>query len=511
MKLAGLRKIFILLIISVFYILVLNFTSNDVSYSASGGKDVVYVSPYVGDYKTLKDGLNAVNDGGTIYVKYYHQSYYFEDIVVNKNIKIIGIPSGINIPRITCKLENNIPFIMVKEPYSLQIENLYIQSVTSKKLIESNTSNLSLKNIYLKYGQPIIINSPANSSNLNISFDKCIFDGMPPKVILNTPVNGNILFNNCNFVRDSIIIKNSGANIDISNSIFEQRGIKIEKYSYGRINVSNNNFVGNNALIDSYSSSDIVLSYNKFPSSGVIIYTHDDTKLDANNNWWGSPDGPSPSIRNSIVCDRWACDEAFTVFNDTPSPPGDGGGVSDETEEPKEPDVPKEDDPKTPTEPSEPEEDIPTEPEDPEDKNPEHPENPPEQEEPEAPTEPVDGEEPVAPEEPGIIEEPEVPVVPIIPDIPPIPTAPQIPEDKDSKDYNVEPYDDEVTMPKGKITIFDLNTATAAIRIDDEAITSIICESLKDGKGHWLFNCYIIYHSDGSLLIYILGDNYFVI
>lgn len=542
MKILNLKKLLIFLFTSMFFILLLNYFYFDVNCSASGHMDIVYVGPNPGDCKSLNDALNAVTDGGTIYIK-YHQFYSFDNTTINKNVKIIGIPSGAQLPIINCKV-NEKPFITVKEPYSLHLENLYIQSSTYKNIIESTTSTLSLKNIYFKYGYPVLINSPSNSNKINISIDGCKFDGLYPKVILNTPVVGSINFNNCNFIRNSIIIKNSGANIKINNSIFEHRGLKIENFSYGMINVSNNSFIGSSTLIDSYSSSDIILSYNKFPSSGVSISTHDNIKLNANNNWWGSPDGPSISIKDAIICDRWACDEAFNVFNDTYFPPDEGGGDSDELEEPavpvmpdepeeseepaepgdpvdddssnsespsedeedkseetEVPKVPEEEDPKVPEEPSEPDEDIPTEPEDPKDKDPDYPVNPPEQEEPKDPTEPGDIEEPITPNNPE---------VPIVPDIPPSPNVPPIPKGKTSDNYDMELYDALSTIPKDNNTMLDLNGAIVAIRIDDKAFICFICDSLKDGKGHWLFNCYIIFQPDGSLFIYILGDYNFV-
>ncbi|WP_141706155.1 hypothetical protein [Caloranaerobacter ferrireducens] len=46
--------------------------------------NTITVGPYINNYKTLNDALNAVANSGTIYILYKSTPYLFENIEINK-------------------------------------------------------------------------------------------------------------------------------------------------------------------------------------------------------------------------------------------------------------------------------------------------------------------------------------------------------------------------------------------------------------------------------------------
>lgn len=309
------KFIFFILLILLFVLII--FYPNIVHSSPN----TVTVGPYINNYKTLHDALNAVADGGTIYILYKSTPYLFENIKIDKNVTIIGTEGwNGNLPVISCN-ETSLPFIIVDSPYTLQLKNLNFQSSYDKTIIESQTSSLLIDNVSFKYSYPIIIKSPVIDSQLNITIKNSHFEVNVPHIDLNTQVNGTIIFENNSFSGDSLKIQNYGCNINITNNIFLNSGIIIEPDSSGLVKVNGNTLEGSRLTIKSFSAKDIEFKLNKMLSSNIYIYNYDSNNmLYLNQNWWGSLNGPSDCtslvIEGNIDYSNWALDENFTSFSD---------------------------------------------------------------------------------------------------------------------------------------------------------------------------------------------------
>ncbi|KPU27438.1 hypothetical protein TR13x_05040 [Caloranaerobacter sp. TR13] len=283
--------------------------------------NTVTVGPYINNYKTLNDALNAVADGGTIYILYKSTPYLFENIEIDKNVTIIGTEGwNGNLPIISCS-ETSLPFIIVDSPYTLQLKNLKFQSSYDKTIIESKTSSLLIDNVSFKYSYPIIIKSPTIDSPLNITIKNSHFEINMPQIDLSTQVNGTITFENNSFSGDSLKIKNYECDINITNNTFSNSGIIVNPDSNGLVEVNGNTLGGSRLTIKSFSSKDIEFKLNKMLSSNIYIYNYDlNNTLYINQNWWGSSNGPSDCtslvVEGNVDYSNWALDENFISFSD---------------------------------------------------------------------------------------------------------------------------------------------------------------------------------------------------
>jgi acetyltransferase-like isoleucine patch superfamily enzyme len=282
--------------------------------------EVVTVGPYYGNYKTLDAALNAVAEGGTIEVLYKPDPYLFPCIIVEKNVKIIGIPdSNGNLPTIYFTGLSS-SAVEVKSPDFFHIENLVLSFQTNKTLIKSHAENMSLDNITTNYSIPIEILEPTSSKEINISVTNSYFSTKAPKVNISSSVSGNILFSNNKFTTTSLIIENTGANVSINNNIFTNSGIVNESDSTGIVTVENNLFEGTRSIINNSSSRNIHINKNRFISSDCYIYNNDSNQsLNLRNNWWKSINGPLGSdsfieFKGDIDYSNWALNEECTSF-----------------------------------------------------------------------------------------------------------------------------------------------------------------------------------------------------
>ncbi|RKD33494.1 carboxypeptidase-like regulatory domain-containing protein [Thermohalobacter berrensis] len=271
------------------------------------------------DYQTLNDALNAVADGGTIYIRDSGGFYAFEKAQIDKSVSIIGIDGT---PVIGCKNDTYL-LIEVLSNSSLTIENIHFKSSIDKRIIESYSPYLNLKDVSFSYSDPLVIKNSQANEDVDITVTNCSFNPKGPVIDFSYNANGSISFVNSSFSVEGIEVRNSnGSNLYINGNVFNDSGIEIQGASDSQIEVKDNIFDGNKVIFDfnDFSTSNLNISHNKFLAPTYYIYNRDtQNTLNLNYNWWNSEDGPSidgSSVFNgNIIYDKWALDENFIHFS----------------------------------------------------------------------------------------------------------------------------------------------------------------------------------------------------
>ncbi|UCE39241.1 MAG: right-handed parallel beta-helix repeat-containing protein [Thermoplasmata archaeon] len=236
----------------------------------SCGSATIYVPT---DYSTIQDAINASNDGDTVYV---YNGIYYEHLVVNKTINLIGedrentiIDGGGSgdVVRIIVDWVNISGFTITK--------NGPFQDQTGLKIISDNNTIFGNNIINNSNGIYLLSSSGNNISNNNFSSNGrdwghsgIYFEGSNRNFITNNTAfnngNGIYLTQSCNYntITDNIAISNKGP------------GIRLDQYS--NYNIITNNAVSNNSdgIMLFYSSYNIIvnnnISYNRY---GINIET----------------------------------------------------------------------------------------------------------------------------------------------------------------------------------------------------------------------------------------------
>lgn len=280
--------------------------------------DEVYIAPYVGYIKDLDTAYERVADGGTIYIRpHLKDAYNFTPIYVEKDIKIIGITEDGRRPSIFCPQN---PLIRSAEDTALHIENLYIGSNNdTNTLLESNSNKLRLNNIHFLKIIPVTINnSSKNSSPIDISINRCTFQTTYPKIDVQSYVYGNISISDNTFIKTPIKILNNSCSLEIHHNTFENSTIAIENNTED-INIYKNKFHGYTCKLLTSLTDYINFYRNSIICSNFYLENSDTYPLEAQQNWWGSKDGPLFSendvfFTGPIDYNNWSCDENFKHF-----------------------------------------------------------------------------------------------------------------------------------------------------------------------------------------------------
>lgn len=288
------------------------------------------------DPKALENAINEVADGGTIFVKYRYTEYIFNNIITDKNIKIIGLKDKYGrIPSIAwtgSENEKESPFFTLNSTGFFHVENLHFpssQECEGKVLFQSSVPNLTMEGLSFNttyYSFPLIIQNPLSTDSINILINNCSFSSKSPKVEFIEPVSGSITFSDCEFSTQGLMITNNGSDISIHDNVFDNTGITVEESSKGIVELYDNEFISRNARFNIYNTENVRIYHNKINSDNVFITNTDTTPLYMKENWWGSMDGPygidgKVSSSGLFNYDRWAINEECTVFFDSSMSP----------------------------------------------------------------------------------------------------------------------------------------------------------------------------------------------
>jgi parallel beta-helix repeat protein len=216
------------------------------------------------DYPSIQEAINNANEGDTIYVR---NGTYYENVVVNKSISLIG--------------ENR--------------DATIIDGNSAGKVIEVTTSNVTINGFTMLNSTGLVV---YNSSSTTISHNKIIgnnygilLNQSSNNALKNNTISGNSLF--------GIYLHHSNNNIIIGNNIshnglvlwmlwWSLDGIKL--YNSSDNTIFHNNFVGNS--VNTLGVDSVNVWDNGYPSGG---------------NYWGSVgfdsadlyNGPSQNVSGS--------------------------------------------------------------------------------------------------------------------------------------------------------------------------------------------------------------------
>jgi parallel beta-helix repeat protein len=240
MKMKIIQLITIILLISLININHINAEKSDINIIEEEiyKNKIIYVGGNgPGNHTKIQDAINISNDMDTIYV-YSLSSPYFENIIIDKSITLIGEDKNTTI----IDGENKGTTIIIKNNY------IKIKEFT----IRSN------ENIYFSSGIEI-----QSSDNIEITKNIIInnYDGMTINNSNNNNIYDNIIQNNG---RTGISIQQSDRNIINKNNISNNNKFGIF-YFYANYNTINNNKIiknGDDGMVFRYSENNEIYSNN---------------------------------------------------------------------------------------------------------------------------------------------------------------------------------------------------------------------------------------------------------
>ncbi|UCE37258.1 MAG: right-handed parallel beta-helix repeat-containing protein [Thermoplasmata archaeon] len=301
------------IIISIILIFTI-FTTVDLvfEFSPSYGSATIYVP---NDYPTIQDAINASKDGDTVYV---FSGTYYENVVVNKTIDLIGEDkettiidgewSGVVI-NVSANWVNITGFTITRSEGEYKCAGIKLYNVHNCRLVNNNVTSNGARGIYLYYSSFINIISNTITSNYG--------DG----IYLYFSDENNIIGNNVSDNRFSsgIILHNSSNNAIENNIVSNNEGFGIYLYQSSLNNIINNtcnsnsyhgislggsssNMIANNTCSN---NSEIGIDINNFsPDNNIIDNTVTSNLRDGIFIYYSS--NGTNIIHNNVLNNDWS-------------------------------------------------------------------------------------------------------------------------------------------------------------------------------------------------------------
>jgi parallel beta-helix repeat protein len=173
------------------------------------------------DYPTIQAAINAANNGDTIQVA---AGRYYEDVVVNKSVAIIGESAATTL--IYCTQESYEPNLNMGHPFDVSADNVLISGMSILQADEydgaikaSYVKNLQIRNIIFGPG------SYAGSISLSIMLESCSNFALTENQV---QASGRIEVRNST---DGEISKNTLTHLDYALLLYTSRDIRVEENS----------------------------------------------------------------------------------------------------------------------------------------------------------------------------------------------------------------------------------------------------------------------------------------
>jgi len=277
-----------------------NMNSTWVNDTATTTSKVIIVNcTGVADYASIQDAINNANSGDIIKV---NPCVYYENVVVNKSISLIGThrnttiidgggygtvvnvtANNVNISGFTIKNSSYLAGIKLSSDHNTLTDNNVINNDRGIKLWNSNNNTLVKNNISNNnYG--ILMDSSNNNFYSNNNINKNHHGG----ILMMNSNNNTITYINANSNHGSgIAIENSNNNTIINNNANSNR-----HHSGISIGNSNNNLLMNNTATSNYggicigNSNNNILTKNNASfneGSGISLYDSNNNVLTENN------------------------------------------------------------------------------------------------------------------------------------------------------------------------------------------------------------------------------------
>jgi parallel beta-helix repeat protein len=291
------------------------------------------------DYPTIQEAVNAAQDGGTILV---HNGTYYENIVVNKTVTLMGdgeentiISAGnssINVVNVTSS-NVNISGFSVNGATGYYACGLYLDGVNNVTISQNNvtdnlygisltssrndtiSNNIVLSNYWgidLDSGD-LYNNITDNTVNSNMYYGIILWSGSQRNVVAN-----NTLMNN----QRGVTLGYSDYNLIVFNYISDNSmGIELQGPSNNN-SIYHNSFVGNNAQVNGSSISESVNIWDDgYPSGGnfwddYVARYPSASEIDSSGLW------DTPYVINANSTDHYPLLAQIVVpeFSSTPLP-----------------------------------------------------------------------------------------------------------------------------------------------------------------------------------------------
>ncbi|UCE36031.1 MAG: right-handed parallel beta-helix repeat-containing protein [Thermoplasmata archaeon] len=274
-----------ILILSTFIILDFKFGFVEV---VEGETFYVNTTGSNGAYTSIQDAINASKDGDTVFV--YNGTYY-ENVVVNKSISLVGEDSNstiingwyvddvvlitrdyVNLTGFTCTLSGS-----AFEDAGIELNNVSMCNITGNNIIQNYDDGIYLYNS----SNNIITNNNVTDNNYGIN--------------LKNSFENTIAFNIASDNSRGIFLSYSDRNIITNNTVYSNHGNGIQLSSSNRNNITSNNIISNiRAAIYIGSSvennfTDNIMMENGFDLLGDQIEYWNSHDIDTSNTVNGKP------------------------------------------------------------------------------------------------------------------------------------------------------------------------------------------------------------------------------
>jgi parallel beta-helix repeat protein len=207
-------------------------------------------------YETIQEAINAANSNDTIYVK---AKIYYEDIIIDKSINLIGENPTTTI------IDGNLPGIRI----TITADNVRVQGFT----VRNGEAGIFIK----KTSRHKIINNIVTSNN----------EGIYLQYSNNTTVYKNLVAEN---ILSGICLWEAVNNTVIENQIIEGKGYGIDFWTKeGRNKIIGNNIENNqwDGIYMSYSNNNIIIRNNIINDSVRTYKSYNNLwNNEAEGNFW---------------------------------------------------------------------------------------------------------------------------------------------------------------------------------------------------------------------------------
>ena len=260
------------------------------------------------NYSRIQDAINDATDGDTVFV-YNDSSPYYENIIINKSISVIGENQESTI------IDGNGQGDVVKiAADNIIIKNFTIQNSGVHGYV---TAGILCESAYVVIDNNTVINNDNGIFSVSSSFNCSILRN---KIEYN--FEGIYLISDCNVIKENLITNNSwdGIGLQFSNYNIISKNVIIKNKANGIYlhSRSNNNFISNNNILNndcgiflfwncSYNNISNNFINNSIKFDGIIISISSENIIYSNTIVNNSIEGITihRSINNKIILNNF--------------------------------------------------------------------------------------------------------------------------------------------------------------------------------------------------------------
>lgn len=268
------------------------------------GKTLIVQTDGDGNYTRIQDAIDTANPGDAIYI---HTGVYYETLVVNKTISLVGEDKNTTI----INGNNSGYYTILIQDGGVNISGFTIQNSTVGVYVGGNKSNTMIRN-------NIIINNKAgiflgNFSNNNVISKNIITNNSGEGIRLFRSFNNFIYENNITNQENFAIVlwDSSCSNVISQNTILNnKKGIGLKRWS-------DNNLISNNTILKTGNSGDTI------PDGSGISFSYSYKNIISGNSICNNINGVYLEVSSenvisaNIICDNYCGIYLYNSINNT--------------------------------------------------------------------------------------------------------------------------------------------------------------------------------------------------